>query len=240
LPGPPASRLPASRRTDLLLIFLTFDGGAVDAMTFLGLGQVFTANMTGNLVLMGIGVARGSGAEVFRSAVALVAFVFGAVAALRLAGLGPTRPWSTGFRAALGFKLLLQVTFLAGWLAVSGRPGTELEAVLIAVSALAMGTQTGAVRALAVEEISTTYVTGTLAGLIGELAERTGSREDRARRALVLAALLAGAACSALLVLYARPAAPALPLAVTLLVLALDVNPPRRLAADANDGVAAR
>ena len=41
------------------LLALTFTTGLVDGVSYLGLGHVFTANMTGNIVLLGFGIAGG-------------------------------------------------------------------------------------------------------------------------------------------------------------------------------------
>jgi uncharacterized membrane protein YoaK (UPF0700 family) len=90
-----------------------------------------------------------------------------------------------------------------------------------------MGLQTGAVTALGVAGISTTYVTGTLTGLIGGFAFATASAEDWRRRAGVLAGLVVGAGCSGLLVMGAREIAPVLPLAVTVLVVSTASYGPR-------------
>jgi hypothetical protein len=46
------------------LLVLTFSTGLVDSVSYLGLGRVFTANMTGNIVLLGFGVAGGVGLPV--------------------------------------------------------------------------------------------------------------------------------------------------------------------------------
>ena len=205
---------------DALLVLLAFGAGSVDGISFLGLGRVFTANMTGNLVLLGVAVGRGASSEVVRSAVAFTAFVAGVFAATLMADrCAKRRTWPTGVKLALAVEAAAQTAFLAGWLASAGRPGTTLEAVLTGASGLAMGLQSGAVIALGVVGISTTYLTGTLAGLIGELATARGSRRDWARRAALVAALLVGAACSGLLVVHARPTAPVLPLAVTVIAL---------------------
>jgi uncharacterized membrane protein YoaK (UPF0700 family) len=214
--------LPVSQRDlfDALLVLLAFGAGSVDGISFLGLGRVFTANMTGNLVLLGVAVGRGASSEVVRSGVAFTAFVAGVLAATLIAGrFAERRPWPTGVKLALAIEAVAQVAFLAGWLTSAGRPGITLEAVLTGVSGLAMGLQSGAVIALGVVGISTTYVTGTLTGLIGGLATAKGSRREWARRAALVTALLVGAGCSGLLVVHARRTAPALPLAVTLLVL---------------------
>jgi uncharacterized membrane protein YoaK (UPF0700 family) len=199
---------------------LTFASGAVDAISFLALGRVFTALMSGNIVLLGVAVGRAEGQEALRSAASLVAFVIGVFAASRLARRGGRRSWwPAGVSVALGCEALAQAGVLAGWLAASARPDRELEVLLVGMSALAMGLQSGAVATLRVPGVTTTYVTGTLTGLIGQLATGSGERRELVRRGVVLLALLAGAACSALLLRGARQAAPALPLAITLVVV---------------------
>ena len=214
------SRLTEANLSDVVLVALAFGAGSVDAISYLGLGKVFTANMTGNIVLLGVAVGGGSRATVVRSAISLVAFAAGVLAATLIAGRsGDDRWWSGRAKVALGFQALAQAAVLAGWLASSAHPGSMVKAVLVGASALAMGLQAGTVRAVTTTGLSATYVTGTLAGLIAQLATGTGSRRDWARRSLVVAALLVGAGSAALLMVDARRAAAALPLAVTLLVL---------------------
>lgn len=68
-------------RTRLALVamlILTFVTGVVDAVGFLGLDRVFTGNMTGNIVILGMGVAGADELPVFGPAVALVGFTAGA------------------------------------------------------------------------------------------------------------------------------------------------------------------
>src|SRR5881397_3790090 len=61
------------------LLALTFTTGLVDAVSYLGLGRVFTANMTGNVVLLGFGIAGSGGLPVLAPIISLVAFLLGAV-----------------------------------------------------------------------------------------------------------------------------------------------------------------
>lgn len=49
-----AQRADALGARDLLLMALTFSSGAIDAISYLALGKVFTAFMTGNLVFLGL------------------------------------------------------------------------------------------------------------------------------------------------------------------------------------------
>jgi uncharacterized membrane protein YoaK (UPF0700 family) len=48
----------------LLFLALTFVTGVVDATTYLSLGHVFVANMTGNVVFLGFGIAGAGGISV--------------------------------------------------------------------------------------------------------------------------------------------------------------------------------
>src|SRR2546427_1044767 len=63
-----------------LLLAMTLVTGLVDAFSFLTLGHVFVANMTGNVVILGFALAGAPGFSIPASAAALAAFVFGAVA----------------------------------------------------------------------------------------------------------------------------------------------------------------
>src|SRR6266550_8491647 len=66
------------------LLTLTGVTGLVDAVSFLGLGHVFTANMTGNVVLLAFAVAGAPGLSIARSSSSLVAFLVGAALGGRL------------------------------------------------------------------------------------------------------------------------------------------------------------
>lgn len=212
-PAPAVSRFENLR--DFLLVGLAFGAGAVDAISFLGLGHVFTANMTGNIVLLGVAAGSGAGSESIRSGVSLVAFCIAVFVALWICRNATESRVPRGVVLALGLEAVAQAGFLTGWLLASGRPGQTAEVWLVGISALAMGLQSGAVMRLRVRGVSTTYVTGMLTGLISEVVTFSGDTRDWVRRVLVLAALLIGAACAAVMVVDARDLAPALPLAVT-------------------------
>src|SRR5215469_12750713 len=76
------SDAPAASPT--ILLAMTAVTGIVDAVSFLALGRVFTANMTGNVVLLGFAFAGASGLSISRSSVALIAFLAGAVTGGRM------------------------------------------------------------------------------------------------------------------------------------------------------------
>lgn len=203
------------------LFLLAAGSGAVDAFSFAALGAVFTSVMTGNLVLLGIAVVHTDPGAAARSAVSIASYIGGVLVAARwLRGVHatPATPWPRRVNAVLGAVAGVQAAVLAGWLATGTRPGSVPQVLLVAVSAVAMGMQSTGVNALAVSGAATTYLTGTLTALVTELAT-SGSRPTMWRRFAVLAAALCGAGLSAALIVWARPAAPALPLTATLSVL---------------------
>ncbi|WP_326796720.1 DUF1275 domain-containing protein [Streptomyces sp. NBC_01808] len=217
----------ATLRTDTALILLTVTAGITDAISFLGLGGVFTANMTGNLVLVGMAATSDeSWQEVLRGDVLRCTASFAGFALGMLAGFRLLRTRPAGSARVLGAGLALHAVFLAGWVATDAAPGTAAGAGLIAASATAMGVQTAAARGLDRAGITTTFVTGTLTSLISGLAQ--GDRRHAALRTVVLAALLVGGLLGGLLLAYA-PKAAAVPLLVaTAGAMALCVRPGQR------------
>src|SRR5689334_24528752 len=67
-----------------LLLTLTVVTGLVDATSYLNLGHVFVANMTGNVVFLGFGIAGAGGISVWASLTALGSFLIGGIAGGRL------------------------------------------------------------------------------------------------------------------------------------------------------------
>jgi uncharacterized membrane protein YoaK (UPF0700 family) len=206
---------------DLRLGGLTAASGAFDAIAFLALGKVFTAFMTGNLVFLGFRAAGADGPRVVRVLAALGGFALGVFLATRIVGRSTSGDaWPRRVTAALAVTAAAEAAFLVGWLAVSGEPSRHVGDLLIGLSALAMGAQSGAVAVLDVAGVFTTAATGTLLALAKDVAEPAHQAAERRRLVGVLAALVLGALAGGLLLLHARSYAPAIPLALTLLVLA--------------------
>ncbi len=202
-----------ARRRDLLLVALTFAAGSVDAVVFLRL-DVFTAVMTGNLVLLGLAIGQGAFRNALRSLVALAAYAGGVFAAARLVGATPRDSvWPAHVTRALAIELGLHVAFLAGWVLTDARPDGVAAGSLIAVSGAAMGIQAATARTLA-PSMSTTYVTGTLTALLGELSALGALGPDSRRRVTIVVALLLGAVSGALLLASVPVLAPALAVVV--------------------------
>lgn len=181
------------------LVALTFTTGVVDAASYLGLGRVFTANMTGNVVLLGFGLVGGNGLPVLAPLLSLAAFVvgsgFGGALAVKLADRHPVHVgWALGIEVALvGAAAVIAA-------AVDVHPDAFSGDSVIVLLALAMGVRNATVRRLAVPDLTTTVLTMTLTGLAADSKIAGGTGAGTARRIVAVVAMLAGAITGALLV----------------------------------------
>jgi|RhiMetdeSRZDD1v2_1073273.scaffolds.fasta_scaffold23613_7 uncharacterized membrane protein YoaK (UPF0700 family) len=197
-----------------VLSVLTVTTGLVDAVSVLGLGRVFTANMTGNIVFLGFAAVGVPGFSIARAVVSLAGFVVGAVLGGRLGvmmvGVARRRWLLTvaGVEAGL--------VWVAAWVAigydlVTFTPVPTLYALII-LTAVAMGLRNATVRRLAVPDLTTTVLTLTLTGLAADSTLAGGGNLRLGRRLTAVLAIFAGSAVGALLVSLGGLA---LPLAVT-------------------------
>lgn len=151
------------------LVALTCGAAATDALSYLGLGHVFPANMTGNTVLLGLGVATHDYGGAYRSSSALGAYLIAAFGF----GLATARD-STARRVRLGlaaeFCLLLGAA--VWWLSLSGPPRAGATYGLIVLAGAAMGVQSSVARKLKPPGVTTTYITGTWTALANALGRR--------------------------------------------------------------------
>jgi uncharacterized membrane protein YoaK (UPF0700 family) len=182
-----------------LLVLLTAVTGIVDAVSILSLGRVFVANMTGNVVFVGFALAGAPGFSLSASLSALAGFLAGAFLAGRLVARKLLR--RNLFALSSVTELALFVVALLLLTADHGRPNHVVRAVVAAVLAIALGLQNGAVRHLAVPDLTTTVLTMTLTGLA---ADSTG-QSVIGRRVLAVAAMFLGGLGGALLVLHDGP-----------------------------------
>ncbi|MFG2590020.1 YoaK family protein [Streptomyces sp. NPDC048438] len=200
-----------------VMLVLTVLTGLVDAFSYLLLGHVFVANMTGNVVFMGFALAGAAGFSTLASIVALVSFGAGALAG------GVTVHRARAHRGRqLQHALLVETVFVTAAMIVtlvSGGPYTGgVRFTLIVLLALGLGVQNAAVRAFAVPDLTTTVLTRTLTGAVADSRFAKGPGSRAGRRLLSAAALLAGAFIGALVLLNGHPTLP-LVLAVVLLAV---------------------
>jgi uncharacterized membrane protein YoaK (UPF0700 family) len=186
---------PGSRHGPLppLLLGLTVVTGLVDAFSYLVLGHVFVANMTGNVVFLAFALAGAKGFSIGASAVALVSFGIGALAGGRAAvRLGQDRAHLLGAVVACQAALVAIAVIVAA-LSPQPVPGGFRYPLIIAL-ALAMGTQNATVRRLGVPDLRTTNVlTTAITGIAADSATAAGNRSSAGRRSLSVVALFIGA-----------------------------------------------
>jgi len=193
------------------LLVLTFVTGIVDAVSVLGLGRVFTANMTGNVVFLGFAVAGVSEFSIARSLTALAAFLAGAVLGGRLGSrmAEPGRLRWLRTAAACEAALLVVAGLASIGFNLASAPLTLHLHALIVLTAVAMGLRNATVRRLAVPDLTTTVLTLTLTGIAADSSLARGKNPRFRYRAASVVFMFSGAVVGALL-LRLGPAAPLL------------------------------
>lgn len=180
------------------LLVLTLTTGVIDAACYLGLGRVFAANMTGNVVLLGFGIAGSSGLPVVAPLVSLAAFLSGAVVGGRMGATLP--PKEAHLSRAMAFEIGL--TALATLIAIVFHitPDHFSGDLIIALLAFAMGVRNATVRRLKVADLTTTVLTMTLTGLAADSPLAGHDGEGSWRRLGAVVSMLVGAVVGGLLV----------------------------------------
>jgi uncharacterized membrane protein YoaK (UPF0700 family) len=200
-----------------LLVVLTVVTGLVDAVSYVALGHVFVANMTGNVVFLGFALAGAGGFSISASLVALGAFGLGAVTGGRLARhVGAYRGRLLAFATALEAVLVAASVVVTATVGSSGSGAARY--VLIVLLGLAMGTQNAVARKLAVPDLTTTVLTLTITGIFADGRLAGGASSKVGRRLLSPLAMFVGGLGGALLVVRVSDS---LGIAVALIVLCL-------------------
>jgi uncharacterized membrane protein YoaK (UPF0700 family) len=223
-----------------MLLLLSLAAASLDAISYLGLGRVFTAMMTGNTVLLGLALAQGEVLAALRSILALIGFAIGAfVGAIIVERESEPAEWPAAVTAALAFETMILIIFAASF-TLFGNTHQGIVYLLIILSAFAMGVQSAAVRRLGVPGIATTYITGTLTSLMIDLlgwlrsiaarlpVSRTAGSNNVEKipwdqRVSLLAGVVTlycfGALIGGILQVYSAPLAPLFPLGTVILVV---------------------
>ncbi len=200
-----------------LLVAMTLVTGLVDAFSYLVLGHVFVANMTGNVVFLAFALAGAPGFSIPASLVALGSFVLGSFGGGLLGSrLGQHRGRLLSVAAALQTLLLCAAAVLA---ALSGNPVPAGSSYgLIIVLGMAMGLQNATARKLAVPDLTTTVLTLTIVGISADSRLAGGSGSRVGRRLIAVAAMFVGALVGSLLIFHLSIV---YPLVIALIVMAI-------------------
>jgi uncharacterized membrane protein YoaK (UPF0700 family) len=217
---------------DWLLVLLAFSSGTYEAICYLSFGKVFTGFQTGNIVFLGLAAAGTRppfGPDPDSVVVSLIAFAVGAALAVWIlkAFNGDEevddddvfQVWPRRVSIALGVALVVQVGFLALWIAAA--PSSEVSNIMLGLNALAMGVQMNAIRSLHVPGISTTAATATFVSWASGPATWPHRVTWARRLTSVLVAMAVGALVGDWLLGHAHAFAPVLPALVIALVIGI-------------------
>jgi uncharacterized membrane protein YoaK (UPF0700 family) len=200
-----------------MLLVLTMVTGLVDAVSYLKLGHVFVANMTGNVVFLGFAVGGATDLSIPASLVAIAAFLAGALGGGRLGS-------SAGHHRGrlLAIATYVKIALVGAALVVSTvgiDPDRDaVRYALIVLLSLAMGLQNATARRLGVPDLTTTVLTLTLTGLAADSPLAGGANSNPGRRLLATATMFLGALIGAFLIFHVGVSA-VLALALALLIL---------------------
>lgn len=201
---------------------LAFASGATDIASFTRLGGVFASVMTGNLILLGLAIARSSGVLAAHTAVAFGGYIAGAATGTVVGERSGSQeePWSAAVTACLAIELASFAVFMTGWELADARPAGAWQLCLLAVGALAMGLQSAAMRNVRAP-LPTTYLTSTLIGVVEEIVKSGRRGNGISVSVSVLVAALAGAAAGGGVLAVAPAALPVLPVGALITVITL-------------------
>jgi len=167
---------------------LTFVTGLIDAVSYLGLGRVFTANMTGNVVFVGFALGGAADISIVRPMIALAAFGAGSVVGGRMVNFRDRSAAAHLLRA-----MSMEITFIAAAaLATFTIESTGLSLVIV-LTAMAMGLRNAVVRKIAVPDFTTTVLTMALTAVAADSRLAGGKVVRQGRRLLMIVVMGAGA-----------------------------------------------
>jgi uncharacterized membrane protein YoaK (UPF0700 family) len=187
------------------LLLMTLATGVIDAVSYLALGSVFTANMTGNVVLIGFALGGVPGFSISRTCTAVAGFAIGGAIAGRLSRRWGRHPFVWVRRATAIEIVLVSIAAVAS---IGLTTGIEVDDepqryAVITVLALAMGMRNATIRRLGFTDVPTTVLTSTISDLASDSRLGGGERRRQGRRAAAIAAMAIGALIGALLVQHA-------------------------------------
>jgi uncharacterized membrane protein YoaK (UPF0700 family) len=192
---------PAHGPLPILLLLLTTMTGVIDAVSILGLGRVFVANMTGNVVFIAFAITGVPGFSLASSVAAMAGFLIGAFVGGQIVGaFGRHR--GLLLRNASGLEFVIVAGALIVTIASHDDAGRGSKVAVSALCAVALGIQNTTARRLAVPDLTTTVLTMTLTGIAADAGHSGVATVTR--RVLAVLTMFAGAVAGALLIVHTR------------------------------------
>lgn len=197
-------RRPRSSETKLytwLLLSMTFSTGIADAVGYLGLDRIFTGNMTGNVVILGMALSGKTDLPIVGPAVALVLYFLGAVVGGRILR-GHREGWTPATTIIFGLvsAILLACAAFTKMIPLGTIPHSTV--ALAAVLGFVMGAQAAAARQVKIADVTTVVVTSTITGLAADSWFGARQKQDWLKRSMAVLLILLGALCGAALLPY--------------------------------------
>jgi uncharacterized membrane protein YoaK (UPF0700 family) len=184
-----------------LMVAMTLVTGLVDAFSYLVLGHVFVANMTGNVLFIAFALAGEQGFSTAFSLTALGSFVLGSLAGGRLGSRADTDRGRILWTATAIQASLLGASFILSVLAGNPVPAGYAYALIVALG-ISMGLQNATARKLAVPDLTTTVLTLTITGMVADSRSAGGGGSRAGRRLISVLAMFTGALIGVLAILY--------------------------------------
>jgi uncharacterized membrane protein YoaK (UPF0700 family) len=181
-----------------LLVLLTMVTGLVDAFSYLELGRVFVANMTGNVVFLAFAAGGAPGFLWWGSLLAIFTFMAGALIGGRIAHTYRSHRGRHLLFAAAVHTVLVLASFVVALVLTApyDHPGLVILIILLGIG---MGVQNATARALAVPDMTTTVLTLTITGISADSSAAGGASSKLGRRLVAIASMFLGAVLGALL-----------------------------------------
>lgn len=202
-----------------LMLAWTVVTGLVDAYSYLELGRVFVANMTGNVVFLAFALGGAPGFLWWASLLAILMFMVGAAVGGRMR----VRHADHRGRLLRGALVVQAVVVAGAFVAALLLPQPLVDvplAVLVVLLGIAMGVQNAVARALSVPDLTTTVLTLTITGVAADSRPVGGPGSKAGRRFMSVACMFVGALVGTLLI-HAGHAVIVLAVTLALLVVML-------------------
>lgn len=183
----------------LSALILAVIAGFVDAHIYLHVAGVFVANMSGNMIRLGIDIGSGDLRSAIGPMIAIVSFALGVLCAVTHHDRMVVQHGTARAERMLAVEAVVLVAVVIAVSRSTLTPGPTvgwIGGLVVASGAAAMGIQAASLRRVGSLAVATTYGTGTLVRLgeaVGLRLRRVPSRSELSRLATasVLAAILA-------------------------------------------------
>ncbi|MGO4104608.1 YoaK family protein [Leifsonia sp. YAF41] len=228
---------PTARLHVWLMLALTLSTGIVDAVGYLGLDRVFTGNMTGNVVMLGMALTGADDLPIVGPILALACFFLGAMISGRM-HRGRKDGWSSPTSVVFGLVAVILFLTAVALFFFGKNAFVHMPEVITSILGLVMGMQAAAARHVKVADVTTVVVTSTITGLAADSRFAAAREQPWARRFLAILLILLGAVIGAGLLQFGMWLPVLISSLVTSVALLLGHRRSRSEQRGANQGVA--